>query len=734
MANSGFVWGIDIGQCGLKAIRGRAGEAGTVLVEAFEYLEYPKLLSQQDADPEELVRDAVKTFLTRNPVRGDRVAISVSGQSGLARFIKLPPVDEKQLPNLVGYEAKQQIPFALEDVVWDYQRMPTLGGEDDEFAQTEVGLFAMKRDQVLRLIRPLVDAEVEIDVVQLTPISIYNAIVFDESLAPDGSDVARDPNAWYVIFSMGTDASDLVLTNGARVWQRSVPIGGNHFTKQITTDLKLTFAKAEHTKRNAREAADPRKVFQSMRPVFNDLVTELQRTLGYFGGIERGSEFKRIIAVGNSLKLPGLAQFLEKNLEVPVQRIDHFKRLKGKIVSEDAQFKDNALTFPTAYGLVLQGLGMSPLRTNLIPREILKARMVRRKKPWIAAAAAALLAAFGFNFFFHWRAWNSVHPDDWKVVKDSVTTVETESSKYETEDAARVDELKRLDSFGEAAVGSADGRLLWLELLKAITVSLPVDETLKGRVPTLDERPLLERKEIFIDSVETEYFTDLSQWFTPEVQARYEELQKERLASQTEAVDPNAPADPNAVPIPEANVEVAVTDPEVTDGSSASLGGWVIEIKGHHFQHKESLNEGNRYLREKLLDQLESGTVELPVGSDRVEKFTVKELGMEHPVLLKEQLNKNFYIINPKFRLPTSSSMGGGGDVRSGFPNFGNAPTQPGPNTPRVPERIEVPSYEFTIQFSWKQTTLRERLKLRNVKANDASSGDVARTSNPGLY
>src|SRR5262245_11173077 len=149
MAKSGAVWGIDIGQCALKALRCRPHEKDEhrLVVEAFDYIEYPKILSQPEADRESLVRDALAEFVSRNDVSGDSVAIAVPGQSGLARFIKLPPVESKKIPDIVKYEARQQIPFALEDVVWDYQ--PLVGSVDEGYAlETEVGLFAMKRDQV----------------------------------------------------------------------------------------------------------------------------------------------------------------------------------------------------------------------------------------------------------------------------------------------------------------------------------------------------------------------------------------------------------------------------------------------------------------------------------------------------------------------------------------------------------------------------------------------------------
>ena len=143
------VWGIDIGQCALKALRLEVID-GKPTATAFDYVEHPKILSQPDADPDTLIREALEKFLSRNEVKRDDVAIGVAGQSGLARFVKLPPVEEKKIADIVKFEAKQQIPFPLDEVVWDYQKIG--GGEVvDGFAlETEIGLFAMKRDVITR--------------------------------------------------------------------------------------------------------------------------------------------------------------------------------------------------------------------------------------------------------------------------------------------------------------------------------------------------------------------------------------------------------------------------------------------------------------------------------------------------------------------------------------------------------------------------------------------------------
>src|SRR5207244_6880783 len=143
------IWGIDIGQCALKAIRLELID-GQVTSTAFDYIEHPKILSQPDADPDQLTREALEQFLSRNKLQGDMVAISVPGQSGLARFVKLPPVEEKKIADIVKFEAKQQIPFNLDEVVWDFQKIGS-GSVVDGFAlETELGLFAMKRDMVAK--------------------------------------------------------------------------------------------------------------------------------------------------------------------------------------------------------------------------------------------------------------------------------------------------------------------------------------------------------------------------------------------------------------------------------------------------------------------------------------------------------------------------------------------------------------------------------------------------------
>ena len=335
MADTQAVWGIDIGQAGLKAIRLRYAEAaGQVIAVAFDYIPHAKILSQPDAVPDELIQTAISTFLSRNETKGDLIAISVPGQSALTRFIQLPPVESSRVDEIVRYEAKQQIPFALEDVIWDYQ---TLGGGIEEsgfMLGAEVGLFAMKKEGIYSAIKPYITNKMEVELVQIAPLAMHNFLCFDQIGLRPGRELEGE-GEYMIVLDMGTDNTTLLVTNGNKIWIRNVPIGGNHFTRALTKEMKLTFAKAEHLKCNATKAPDPRAVFQALRPVFNDYVSEIQRSIGYFSSVNREAKITKIVGAGNGFKLAGLQKFLQQNLQYEVERVDNFQALVGDAVLKD---------------------------------------------------------------------------------------------------------------------------------------------------------------------------------------------------------------------------------------------------------------------------------------------------------------------------------------------------------------------------------------------------------------
>jgi hypothetical protein len=62
-------------------------------------------------------------------------------------------------------------------------------------------------------------------------------------------------------------------------------------------------------------------------------------------------------------------------------------------------FNQHSASFPLALGVSAQALGISgTLDTTLLPPEIIRQKVVARKRPWVAAAAAAILVFVGVLF------------------------------------------------------------------------------------------------------------------------------------------------------------------------------------------------------------------------------------------------------------------------------------------------------------------------------------------------
>lgn len=697
---SGSVWGIDIGQCALKALRCRAhDDPKKIVAEAFDYIEYPKILSQPGSDPAELIKDALKQFLSRNVVVGDRVAISVSGQAGLARFIKLPPVETKKIPDIVRYEARQQIPFDLNDVVWDYQRMGGGSVEEGFALETEIGLFAMKRDAVFRALEPFLRLDIEVDIVQLTPLVLYNLVLFDQlgDLPPADEYDPDNPPESVVIVSMGTDATDLVITNGYRVWQRSIPIGGNHFTKALTRELKLTFAKAEHLKRNATAAADPKAVFQAMKPVFNDLLTELQRSIGYFCNLDRAAKIGRVVALGNAMRLPGLRRYLSQSLGFEIEKMEAYRNLIGPQVVAAPTFQENLLSFGVTYGLALQGLGKSGVHTNLLPHEIINDRLIRRKKPWAVAAAAAIVLGCGVSFAAYSLALAKVDTGAWNSSQGEAKGLVEKANRLQSEADQAKATFKATDEIGQHLTGNLEGRLRWLELLKAVNACMPYDPVRNADDPP---RPIEERNQLHVTNIDSQRVDDVAQW--------YAEAKKWQPAATAEAAAPaapqgNPPANPPANPPPD--------QPPADAGPKGP--GWIVRIAGHHYHNADRANQGAQYVRNTLIEGLQNGKIELPTGENgRTEEVAIKELGITYPVLINPLPVYDEEVVDP------ATQADSGGATRSmPQPGPGMGPGRPQPAAPTgSAETLRLKRFDFVVHLCWQPRTPSERQKAKKTQ------------------
>lgn len=693
MAETQSVWGIDIGQAGLKAIRLRyADAADQVMAVAFDYIPHAKILSQPDAVPEELIQTAISTFLSRNETKGDLIAISVPGQSALTRFIQLPPVEESRVDEIVRYEAKQQIPFALEDVIWDYQ---TLGGgmvESGFMLGAEVGLFAMKKEGIYSAIKPYVANKMEIEVVQLAPLAMHNFLCFDQIGLRPGQELSDD-GEYMIVLDMGTDNTTLLVTNGNKIWIRNVPIGGNHFTRALTKEMKMTFAKAEHLKCNATKAPDPRAVFQTLRPVFNDYVSEIQRSIGYFSSVNRDAKITKIVGAGNGFKLAGLQKFLQQNLQYEVERVDNFQALVGDSVLNAPLFQENILSFVVPYGLALQALKQTRIHTTLLPPEIATARKIRRKKPWAVITAASLLAGLAMSTAGYSNVANSVSTDKFGAVEKKVDDLKTKLSGYDGKFKTAEGDFKKAQEEGQKLVTAVDTREMWLEVYRAINECLPRDVGNEN-----DETDIRNKNRVNIKGVSAKKYADVSTWFT-EVKAKQAVVLT--MLKQDQDAEPKGP-------------------------------GYVFTLVGEHFRHDpvDDTKQHQNFIKNYFLTNFQKFELQQPGTPQPV---PIRKIGISHAFFKIETAKQISY--NPKGK----KDKGAAAAKTSGPSGFGPRSSRPKSNpmaTSAAPlggvegqakdsddREVVIDKHDFTLQFVWIPTTVDKRLKDDPLKPAAPAEG-----------
>ena len=371
-------WGIEVGANAIKAVRLQQAGNSAALAD-FEVLPFKKILTTPELDVDEAIRVGLDQFLAKHRIGKASVVVSLPGHTVLARSAKLPPVEPKRIGDIVRFEAVQQIPFPIEQVEWDYQTF-----QDPDSPDVEVGIFAVTKQRLMPWIANFQSVGLQVHGVCPSLAAVYNAISYDQDLAEDSTGT--------VLMDIGTQATDLVICEGHRFWPRTIPIGGNHFTEALVKSFKLSFSKAEKLKREASTSKYARQIFQAMRPVFVDLVQEVQKSLGYYQSLNRSADLTRLVGMGATFRLPGLQTFLKQQLQIKIQRLDEFKKLEasGKDVST---FGDNVISLAPAYGLALQGLEMERVSCNLLPEPMIRRQLWKAKRPWFAAAAAIMLAA-----------------------------------------------------------------------------------------------------------------------------------------------------------------------------------------------------------------------------------------------------------------------------------------------------------------------------------------------------
>jgi type IV pilus assembly protein PilM len=323
-----------------------------------------------------------------------KVRYAVSGQSVFTRFVKLPPLDNDNIEQLVTFEAQQQLPFPIDTVVWDYELLEGGSGEK------EVAMVAIKSDALDEINSCVIGAGMTTAEIDVAPMALYNA--FRNAYA--------DVSEPVLLIDVGAKTSNLLYIEGKRFFTRSIPVGGASLTTAIAKEYGIHFTEAEmqkvnngivtlgggHTSHLDESVAALGTV---IRNALTRLPTEIARTTNYYRSNHGGNAPRRVVLAGGGANLPYAKEFFEEKLGLPVE---YFNPLRNVMVAKTVNtevIQKEAHMMGELVGLGLRGIGKSSINIDLVPASVDAERAAEKRRPLLIAAAALLVVGFaGYAF------------------------------------------------------------------------------------------------------------------------------------------------------------------------------------------------------------------------------------------------------------------------------------------------------------------------------------------------
>ena len=312
--------GLDIGSSCIKAVELTRDKYDHVITG----------YAQVDVQNEAARQDAIAELMRVAKFRTKRIATAVSGKNVVFRYISLPEMGEDKLVQAVRLDAEKYIPFDVNDVELDAQKIG-MGTDASGRAEMKVLLVAAKRTVVADHSRMLTELGLQPVAVGVDGFALGNAWELGDMVNPG----IQDPGRTVALIDIGaTKASINILRDNVSCFAREVPMGGQDLTNAIARRLGVEPGQAETLK---RDAGDQLTVVQeACGQVLEDLGNEVNLSFDFFENQFDG-EVQEVWLTGGTALLPFLEESFEKIFEKRTKTWNPIEGLKVRADNVDVE-------------------------------------------------------------------------------------------------------------------------------------------------------------------------------------------------------------------------------------------------------------------------------------------------------------------------------------------------------------------------------------------------------------
>jgi type IV pilus assembly protein PilM len=466
MAASTRILTLNLGSQTLGLAEFQTQPNGGLVLNAYQRREIPADHGNESARNTQ-IEDSLREMLPGIRVKGRVVNYAVAAQSVFARFVKLPSVEEEKIERIIAFEAQQNVPFPIDEVVWDYQ---VVGGGAHE--QLEVVLVAIKADLL-----EAIDAAVETggrrtSIIDVATMALYNAFRYNHSDLPGCS----------LLIDLGARTTNLLFIEPGKIFSRSIAIGGASISSAVAKEFGESIGAAEFRKKRdgfiglgsaCAEPSDPdiARVSKIIRITMMRLHAEILRSISYYRAQQQGSQPERVFLCGGGAEMPFMREFFREKLQLP---IEFFNALRSVAVAETlvtAEIAGSTHLLGELVGLALRSVTTCPMELNLLPPSAVRRQHFDRRRPFfIAAAACFLLGLFAWGAYYSRAARVEVRAAERIEEKIAVLRrLESQINEVRKDTAS-------LDSLSAPLVAAINDRGFWPEILEDLNARLPKED------------------------------------------------------------------------------------------------------------------------------------------------------------------------------------------------------------------------------------------------------------------
>ncbi|MDD5199020.1 MAG: type IV pilus assembly protein PilM [Terrimicrobiaceae bacterium] len=429
-------------------------------------LDFSELLADPGADasrPGQL-EAAIAQLKAQTKIPNSPVNYALPSQSVFTRYLSLPGSTAEDLNQIIAFEAQQNIPFPIDEVVWDYQ---PLGEARD--GKLNVVLLAIKTDLLEAINRAVETAGFEPRKIDVAPLALLNAFRYNYA----------DLDGCSLLVDVGSRTTNLIFIEGDKAYTRSIPVGGNAITVAIAKEFGQPVEAAELAKKEKgfvglggsyaeHEDELASRISKLARTTLTRLHAEIVRSISFYRANQGGTQPLRVFLAGGAVSMPYMLEFFGEKLQMPVEFFNPFRNVAIASTVDTQILSANAHAAGEIVGLALRELGNCPIEINLRPPAVVNAQTLARRKPFLIAATVCLFLALiqGWIYFSKASAVQSVVLEG---VNRDIAALDSKAQEFDRLKKAQ----DQLEAVATPLLTSALERDIWVRIIDELGAKLP---------------------------------------------------------------------------------------------------------------------------------------------------------------------------------------------------------------------------------------------------------------------